>query len=208
MLKKLVINKYYFLIELIFLAILTFNKSLFSHQNYQIRIVVYLFSFLYILLILKLVNFSKSQLGLTSSNFLSSIKSLLTPTVISLIILIIFRIFYPSLFGLSLHYDSISPILLRVVYYCLISVPVQELVFRAYVINRLEKFSRQNYFLIISSALIFGLAHWPFDSLALVIGTFVFGIFFGVNFLKYRNIYGPILIHSFAGLALMLCVLQ
>lgn len=206
--RKLVSRRYFFIAELIFLSSITFNKKFFSHQDYQIRIFIYIFSFFYLVFILKLISFSQKQLGLTKKSFLSSLKSITPVVILFLLLLPLVRIFCPSLFDLSLQYDSIRSILLRGFYYSIISVPVQELIFRAYVINRLEQFSLNRHFLIVVSSLIFALAHWPFGSTPMVLGTFVLGIFLSVNFLKYRNIFTPMIVHSLAGLALMLCILK
>jgi membrane protease YdiL (CAAX protease family) len=206
--RKLVLQRYFFIVELIFLTLITFNKNFFSHQNYQIRLLIYVLGFFYIFLVLKIIGFSQKQLGLTQENFLPSLKSIIPSTIFFFIIFFLIRLFQPSFFGLSLHYDSIGPVFLRGFYYSIVSVPVQELIFRSYVINRLEQFFPNRYFLIGISALIFSLVHWPFGSLTMVIGTFILGTFLSANFLKYRNIFTPILIHSLVGLALMLCVLQ
>jgi len=208
MLKKLVANKYYFLIELALMTAITFNKNLFSHQKYQIRIYIYTFTLIYLVIFIKLIGYDKTQLGLNKRNFLSSLKSIFPFTLLIFIILFLVRLFQPSLFGLDLSYSSIKPILLRIFYYSIISVPVQELIFRSYVINRLEQFSGNKYFLITASALIFGLAHWPFNSILLVVGSLIFGIFLAINFLRYRNLYTPLIVHSLVGLALMLCILR
>jgi membrane protease YdiL (CAAX protease family) len=208
MLKKLITNTYFFFGELTFLALITHNENFFFHQNYQIRIVIYVISLFYLIFVIKLIGFSQKQLGLTKKDFLPSLKSIAPIIVLFILILPIIRLFYPSLFGLSLHPDSIWLILLRGFYYSIISAPVQELIFRAYVVNRLEQFSLNRHFLIVVSSLIFALAHWPFGSFPMVISTFVLGILLSVNFLKYRNIFTPIIVHSLVGLALMLCILQ
>ncbi|PIU73847.1 hypothetical protein COS78_00155 [Candidatus Shapirobacteria bacterium CG06_land_8_20_14_3_00_40_12] len=208
MLKKLVANKYYFLAELLLLVLITLNRGLFTHQNYQIRLTVYLVSIFYLVFILKFTGFPTRQLGLQTENFVKSI-GVATPTLILyLISLFLVYSLWTTIFDLGIDQGTISSIILRMLAYVFISVPVQEIVFRSYVIHRLKSFSSKRYFLIIISSLIFAYAHWPFGNILLTIGSFFFGIYAAVSFLRFRNIFTVMVLHAIVGLTLMLGVLQ
>jgi membrane protease YdiL (CAAX protease family) len=54
------------------------------------------------------------------------------------------------------------------------------------------------------SVLAFTLAHLPFHSLIMLVVTFVMGISYLKNYLKYQNIYTVMLAHAFTGALLIL----
>lgn len=72
----------------------------------------------------------------------------------------------------------------------------EEIVFRAFLFVQLEKIiGCKKYLIVFISAVLFALPHW-YQGLAGVITTFIFGIFFGLIYLKYKNIWINIIVHG------------
>jgi membrane protease YdiL (CAAX protease family) len=86
-----------------------------------------------------------------------------------------------------------------VIYYVLISVPVQEIVFRGVLQTRLEKMVRPGLAIIMTS-LIFGLVHIQNPLLVILAGTA--GLMWGWSFHRKRNLAGPMASHAILGLYL------
>ncbi len=89
------------------------------------------------------------------------------------------------------------------VFYLVISVPLQELLFRGVVVSRLERFGVPA--AVVGSALIFSLIHVARP--LLVVLTFVAGLCWGWSFLKARSLVGPVLSHMALGVALFVLVI-
>ena len=64
----------------------------------------------------------------------------------------------------------------------------EELIFRGYLIPRLQQLIKNKYLIIFLSALFFGIAHVEYQSITKMIITFVIGLMFGTHYYKYRNI--------------------
>ncbi len=71
----------------------------------------------------------------------------------------------------------------------------EELIFRGYLIPRLQLFFKQAYLPIFLSALFFGLMHISYGTLMQVLGPFYLGLLFGIYYYKYRNIKVLIICH-------------
>ena len=208
MIKKFISSKYFFIVDLGLLGFIASNKQLFSHQNYEIRILLYLIFPFYLILVASLGSISKLKVGLITANLRTAVKQSLLPIVVLLGLLTLFRFVWPSLFNLGIHYNSINQVIYRQLAYVIISVPVQELIFRGYVISRLEQFSPNKYFLIFVSSLLFSAIHWPLSSLLISLGSFVFGLYLAFNFIQYRNLYLTMLIHSILGIIVLFYTVQ
>lgn len=204
LIKNFISDKWSFVFELGLLAFITSNKQFYSHQNYQIRILLCVFFLFYIILVSWFSGIKKNKIGLISENWAVSIKETLLPTTIFLGLLTLLRFIFPALFNLGIHYNSINQVIYRVLAYVVISIPVQEIIFRGYMVTRLEQFSKNKYFLISISALLFSLIHWPLNSLLITLGSFIFGVFLANSFVRYRNLYTLMIIHSILGIVLLL----
>jgi membrane protease YdiL (CAAX protease family) len=65
---------------------------------------------------------------------------------------------------------------------------VEELIFRGYLLPRLELLFKNSWVAIIVSSLLFGLLHYKYGTLANVVGPFFIGLVFACYYWKYRNI--------------------
>lgn len=206
--KDLLSKKLFFLIELSMVVLVAVNKQFWSHQYYQLRIYLCVIIVFYIAIASRLIGLSRKKLGLVTTNWVASLKQSLFPTIVFSISLFLLKLLWPSLFALGIYYNSVNQVIYRLLAYVIISVPVQELIFRGYVVNRLEQFLTNKVIIVLISALIFSSIHWPFKSLLLTVSAFVFGIFLATNFFKFRNLYTLMIIHSILGIAVTLLTVQ
>lgn len=186
--------------ELGLLAFILFNKQFYTQDNYTIRMYLYVFCLVLIIVISRVTGIDKNKLGLISTNWIASLKQIVVPTAITCILIVTLHTIWPSLFTFSIHYPSKMEVFKKVLAYVVISVPIQELIFRGYFINRLKQVTRNRYLLILSSALIFSAIHAPFGISLVTIGSFLLGIFLADNFLRFRNLFTVMLAHGIVGL--------
>ena len=78
---------------------------------------------------------------------------------------------------------------------CLTAGIVEELIFRGYLIPRLNILFKNNYLPVIFSALIFGVSHMGYGTLINMVVPFFIGLIFGAYYQKYRNLKVLILCH-------------
>jgi uncharacterized protein len=71
----------------------------------------------------------------------------------------------------------------------------EELVFRGYLLTRLSEFFKEPHIPAIISSALFAILHYGYYSLAQLLGTFFFGVFFSIFYIKYRNIHALIIAH-------------
>ena len=90
-----------------------------------------------------------------------------------------------------------------VAYYVFVSVPLQEIVFRVFLLNRLQmcfsffvKGKLADTLSIIASAVFFGIAHVPFGHFVFSFSTFILGLLWGWMMIRYKNIYPILAIHA------------
>jgi len=68
--------------------------------------------------------------------------------------------------------------------YLLVSAPVQEILFRTFLIPRLERLTKNRLFLIAFTTAIFGTIHLPLHNPYLTISSYVLGAFWAATFLS------------------------
>ncbi|HEX9512213.1 MAG TPA: type II CAAX endopeptidase family protein [Puia sp.] len=81
------------------------------------------------------------------------------------------------------------------VFTCLTAGVTEELIFRGYLIPRLQLFFKGSYPSLIISSVFFGLAHIGYGNIAQVIGPVFIGFIFALYYQKYRNIKVVIICH-------------
>ncbi len=72
---------------------------------------------------------------------------------------------------------------------------VEELIFRGYMMPRLQKLLRSNVLAIVISSLLFGLAHLGYGTVVQVIGPIFIGAVFAVYYSRYRDLHTIIICH-------------
>lgn len=76
----------------------------------------------------------------------------------------------------------------------------EELVHRGYILSRLTKIFKSSAVAVIISAVLFGLTHYNYGTLVMLINPFWFGLISGIFYLKYKNIKALIIAHTLTDL--------
>jgi uncharacterized protein len=98
-----------------------------------------------------------------------------------------------SLLKVMTGYFRTNPFLL--VYTALTAGVTEELIFRGYLLPRLNLLLRSPFLAIISSSLIFGLAHFRYGTIMNVVGPFFIGLGLAFYYWKYRSIKIAVIFH-------------
>ena len=88
-------------------------------------------------------------------------------------------------------------------FYVIVSVPLQEIIFRGILQTQLYRFGRRN--AIAASSILYSAIH--FGNPLLLILTLIAGLFWGYSFSMYKTLAGPIASHAVLGVYLFLFVL-
>jgi uncharacterized protein len=83
------------------------------------------------------------------------------------------------------------------IFTCLTAGITEELIFRGYLMPRLQLFFNNHYMSIAISSVLFGLMHFGYGTLVQIIGPIFIGTVFAVHYQKYRNIKILIFCHFF-----------
>ena len=158
-----------------------------------------------LILIILLMNYR--QLGLSpitlsfkSINFNFLFYYCLVPSVLLSILIAIIYQKKPILLTATtkiIHFPKLS-LYFPLFGYPLISVPLQEIVFRWFLLNLFLIISHEMFISIILSSLIFGLLHLSFSKL-LVISTFIISFYWSFLYLSTNNLWYPIISHGIVG---------
>ncbi|KKU88952.1 MAG: hypothetical protein UY18_C0006G0014 [Microgenomates group bacterium GW2011_GWF2_47_9] len=155
----------------------------------------------YVLLIARALHMTREEMGLTTQGFTAALLPLLIPTSLVLIFSAYIaarhpaEFIFPAMLEESRHLSMSTAIFL----YVTLSVPLQEVLFRAFYIPRLEQITDNRLFLITFSALIFMLVHIPLGNLLMVLTTGLMGIIWADNFLRFRSLPAIMVSHALLG---------
>ena len=81
---------------------------------------------------------------------------------------------------------------------------VEELLFRGYLLSRLQLFFKNSYVPVIISSVVFGLFHIGYGTVLNVIGPILLGVLFALYYNRYKNIVPVIIAHFLYDLVLIL----
>ena len=84
---------------------------------------------------------------------------------------------------------------LLMVFACLTAGVVEELLFRAYLMPRIEVFFKSGWIVVLLSSLIFGFAHMSGMSVVGIIVPILIGGLFSLHYYLYRNIASLVIVH-------------
>lgn len=194
--------KIHLLAELGMVAGVASMKQFGSFEDYRLRMAMCFLALIYVAMSAKLLKISKKDLGVNLSTFGPAFRQSLGATGMFLALLVVAKIIWPEAFRMGISYNSVAEATTKLLVYGTISVPIQELVFRGYLVSRLEQIVANKWLIIAVSAVIFGLIHLPFGSLALTIGSVGFGVYLGANFKSYRNIFSLMVVHIIVGIGM------
>lgn len=158
-------------------------------------------SLTYIVIVSKALGFSLKKLYIVKPNIKLLIKSLAPTLIIVIFFILLLYLYTPKLLFIEeiLVKGSFINKMLRLLIYLLISIPLQQFVFFAFYLTRLKEVSKNHFFLVIYSSLIFASIHVPLKNNLIPVFTFILGVLLSKTFLKYKNIFAPISIHVIIG---------
>lgn len=161
---------------------------------------------LYLLYILRRHGASLSDLGLTPTNFWPSLKSMLIPSILiivaaTLLLDLVPTHFLPMVIGVDPQHISSLP--LRLFLYSTLSVPLQELVFRGFLVWRGKEIYSSTKQVFWMALIIFVGAHVPFYSPIMIAISAALGALYLNNYLRYGNLLSLIVSHAFVGSVLL-----
>lgn len=78
---------------------------------------------------------------------------------------------------------------------CITAGVTEELLFRGYLMPRLEMLFNNSKLSIVVSSLLFGLMHFGYGTFAQIIGPFIIGLIFAIHYYKFRNIKIVMIVH-------------
>ena len=194
-------NKFFLVIELFILIGIPLVLIYLNPPTIDYRLKVMWGGIAYIWFVTNVLNISLGKLGLILHNFWDAAKDLIVPTFLTILTLLSLAYLYPvSIISQTEHIIVGSYSLIYVIGgYFLLSAPIQEFIFRSFLLSRLEFVSTNRRFLIFTSALIFGSIHLPLNNIGLTIGAYVLGMIWANNFLQHRNLFAVWLSHSLIG---------
>lgn len=171
------------------------------------RPILLAFAGIYCALVLRFYHASYKQVGLTLHNFATSLSALILPSLITILAIMLLLMTVRSdtrLWLIGTDPLILPSVVMRIIFYIFGSVPVQELLFRSYFTYRLEQVFDNRLWIAGLSVFVFTLAHVPFKSPIMLLGALMLGIFYIINYLKYKNLLAVIISHSFVGVVLIL----
>lgn len=165
------------------------------------RFIALTVGFVYVLIARYVYNFSGAKMGLHTSRFKPSFLEMTIITLLQVMVLLAVAYWFPDWFigGTMSQRPFNFPLWVFVFGYVFLSVPVQEVAFRGFMIPRIEMITKNPMITILLSSLIFASAHIFFRSVTLVLATFIGGIFWGYLFVKYRNLWPIQVSHAILG---------
>ena len=200
------LKKSFILLEfLLFISIpiiLRFQLSSFVY----LRHILFAIGIAYIFFIGKAFNFnSLKKYGITKKNFIISCKKLIPSTLFWTAITVF--IGYLNINSLIIPELTTSvatlPIWANFFLYFTLSAPLQEIIFRGFLVNRIKLTTKNEIFIILYVSLAFGFIHLMFANIYFTILTTLISISWTRNYLKHQNLLSIILFHNIMGAILL-----
>lgn len=133
--------------------------------------------------------------GLTRNHLTASLRHAVIITIIGLIVIF--------LLGLWLGFKPLSIDPFWLFFYVVISVPLQEFVFRGFIQTKLYRFGSDES--IAMTSILYAAIHFP--NPLLIVLTMVAGMVWGYSFYRAPTLLGPTVSHAVLGVALFVLVL-
>ena len=150
-----------------------------------------------IYIILRLLGFNNSSLGIKSAKSIQSIRDISIVTFILIITGIILSSFKISRFQPS---ETLSFYL----FYIFISSPIQEFLYRGALTSILQQINFRKSSIILISSILYSLAHLGYKDFITCILTFLIGLLWHQKYLKTKNLTGVTISHVILGVITIL----
>lgn len=193
-------SKFFLLIETGYLIFFPLLLLQFHPELFQFRVVVMIISLIYIAWVAQRQRISLQKMGFTR-NIQRGVAISIPAVIIAAGLTLLAHQFVPIFFALVTFAKQVgkqSPIAFLIIY-VLVSVPLQEIIFRGFYISRLELISKNKLFLALYSSVIFALVHLPFGNMSMLLPVFFLGLCLAYHFIHYRNISALMFIHALLG---------
>lgn len=203
MLKRVFSSRIFLVMETFCLTILPPVLLKFFPDLIHSRTRIFFTGLIYVALFVWSQKISRRNLGFQFTNFFPAVKAIFKPTLLAIGVTYIFFYFWRPLVTIPLLIQEMkflpSSLFLALKYF-FISVPLQEIIFRAYLINRAGLVFPNKSFVRLYSTVIFMFIHTPINNFFLTLGTLILGWLWAGNFLKFKNIFSVIISHTLIGL--------
>ena len=193
-------TKLYFFIETLLLLVFPIYLTVVSPAFLENRHFVMAFGLLYILFLTRHLIFPK----IFPLFRFPSLKSLFFYTLMpSVFVIGIMWLLYGIEPRLIIDPDkivtlSVLPWFAPLILYPLLSVPLQEIIFRWFYMNRISAVFSSQKAIVLIAAILFGFAHISMGPTTLI-GTFILGLWWGMLYLKTKNLWPTMIAHSMVG---------
>lgn len=146
-----------------------------------------------ILAIARLYRFSALELGFTQQHLGTSLKAIAIPTLASTLLMLIYYMMQGSRIDNSAYKWTFY------LFFVGVSSPVQEFLYRGFLFSIFSRAKVSLWTQIILSTFLYSFVHLIYQDLPTLLSTFIFGMFWGYHYAKYRNLYSVIVSHSLLG---------
>lgn len=135
---------------------------------------------------------SLKNIGITTKYFKEALRFITFPTIAFALLILAASFLLPEVFITRSHAFPAYQ-------YVLLSVPLQELIFRGFCLWRCRLTFKNTLFLIVFNSLLFATYHIAFNNWWFVVGVFAINLFWSYAFMKYPNLYAFMLSHAVLG---------
>ncbi|WP_017651549.1 CPBP family intramembrane glutamic endopeptidase [Fortiea contorta] len=146
-----------------------------------------------ILAIARFYRFSALELGLTKQNLANSLKAIALPSLASALLMFIYHMTQGSRIDNSAYTWSFY------LFFVSVSSPLQEFLYRGFLFGIFERAKLAIWLQILFSTILYSFVHLIYRDVPTLLSTFIFGLFWGYHYAKYRNLYSIIISHSVLG---------
>ena len=147
------------------------------------------------------------DLGIRRAGFVNSLKSLMIPSLILVLVTYLLFVFLPH--PILVRFVGYDPLVVpsftnRLIAYIFLSSPIQEFIFRGYLTWRLKQVFTHQLTIKLVSVSLFTFVHLPFYSPLLLLISATMGFLYIWVYSRDRNLYAPTISHSLIGASLII----
>ncbi|QLE54950.1 CPBP family intramembrane glutamic endopeptidase [Nostoc sp. TCL26-01] len=157
------------------------------------RFLLLIIVFILVILSAMVKNLNLQELGFADDNLLPALRDIL-PITLGFIVLITLRYFLQGT-----RVDNSTLQWYFYLFFIFISAPIQEFLYRGYLLHLVSKLGFSQYFLAISSIL-YSFVHAIYWDLTTVLLTLIIGFIWGYHYIRFKNLYSVTLSHILLGL--------
>ncbi len=196
-----------FIFETIFVVFLPISLMILSPQVYVFRHLIGIAILAYFFLMRRHFSLPPLVTQLTIPPLKHWIETAVITLILSLSLIIINHYYPESIRQMVQSLFSNDKRLLVLISYTLLSVPLQEIIFRWLYLRRLQLLRLHPAFPIIWSSIVFSSVHFPFHSPLMIIGTFILGLWWSYSTIKQQSIIPVSISHAVLGALILLLAL-